>query len=75
MIKVGTYSMDRWNNEIMPLVEDGRLVEEKQPKTFLMVGQVFSGVLVDPSNKKRYDCTAWQFWDNKPPYVDVKEVE
>jgi hypothetical protein len=70
-LEARTYTMDEWNDGIMPLVESGTLTEEKSKyPSFLMVYQKFAGTLVDASGNK-FSCVGWA-----PPtgqmYVDVK---
>lgn len=58
-------SMDEWNNEIMPLVGSGEIVDrpELASKGFLVFGQVFESVL--EQEEKFYRVVGW-----KPPGGD-----
>jgi hypothetical protein len=69
-LKVGTYSFDEWNEQVMPLVESGKITEEKPKRpAFLMAYQQFSGVLIDRG--RRYRCVGWSPPQGKP-YVEVR---
>lgn len=69
------YLMDEWNGKIMPLVENGTLVEEKNSRPrFLMIWQVFGGVLRDKRGN-RFDCSGWWPTGNlSGPYVEVRKI-
>lgn len=68
------YSMDEWNNEIMPLVEDGTFEQVKTTDAhkFLPIYCVFYGELL--WDEEVFSCTGWKSPDNDPPYVNVKRI-
>ena len=58
-LEARTYTMDEWNDGIMPLVESGTLTEEKSKyPSFLMVYQKFAGTLTLRIKKCAHQLTS-----------------
>jgi hypothetical protein len=74
-LKEGQMTQVEWNNEIMPLVDKGKLKQRLDliKPGFLIIFQGFRGYLQDTDGKV-YRCTGWSPPNDKP-YVEVKEVK
>ena len=80
MLKAKRYYMKEWNEEIMPLVERGKLVPAgtkgvpltKDEDNIAPIYRVFSAVVRDVATGKLYRATAWAPPGGKQ-YVEVEE--
>jgi len=65
------YEMDEWNNDIVPLVKEGKLkdVSEDVSMGFLVIGQIMQAVIEDETGD-HFTCFGWERREG-PPFVQV----
>lgn len=54
ILTVKRYTMDEWNNRVMPNVENGNLSEEPT-KGYLIIYQLFKSILIEQG--RRFECS------------------
>ena len=74
MLEERRYTLDEWNNTIVPLVKEGKLkdVSEDAEMAFLVIGQTMQAVIEDESGK-RFFCSGWSSGDDEG-YVSIEEA-
>lgn len=74
MLEERNYTLEEWNNTIVPLVAEGELkdVSEEVEMGFLVIGQTMQAVIEDKSGE-RFFCYGWSSGDEEG-YVSISKA-